>query len=692
MATINVTLVNGVTKSTITEDSGLTTNKIGGSIINESNDVITFRFTDGTVGAYRFGDFVDNLGATNSGELVDALLSGGYFENALLAGATTTLQNVNVKLNSNDLASDNPLPTKLTAGGEDVDVYNPVHVNLNALSANEVDYSNSSFIGWTGTQDEHLDLFKSPFSGTIQNTNAGNKIIEVGFYQTQGVLAVGLGANAGVGFKNVKIEGVGSDGTIRSLVPAQTNGYTGSFNFEFFAEIFNKLRVTFETDDPITLSNISIRKFNYVASQIRGRTGTGGFQEVAVTESGRLKTDIPTDIFGNLPVADQFSIHDNSRVFQESIDLFWSDLLIGAGASNVYDKATSKSTLSVTTSGEIAATQLKHRHKYQPLKAHKSAVTGLFTQEVGVEKYIGLFDLDSYSDPIIDGSIKNGTVTKITEDNIYLQTYNEGVLVNDIQQADWNIDRLDGAGNSGVTLDLSYAQIIACELEWLGVGSIRFIMNINGTNIPVHQVDNANFKVTDVWSRTANLPICYMIKSVGGAGSMKVICNAIVSGGGHNPIGVPRKIENTTGVSIAGGAHEAILFVRLKPDSYEGTVDIKGFRGLVETSGDSVFRVLFNPTWGGSPITWVDKPNSHLQYAIAAGDNNILDEGVDLGIDYASSDSDASGAVLDSSLKLGKSIQANVNQEGRYDIICLSAESLGGTEVYYAALQYVDIF
>lgn len=140
------------------------------------------------------------------------------------------------------------------------------------------------------------------------------------------------------------------------------------------------------------------------------------------------------------------------------------------------------------------ATQLKTRVKYQPGKEHETLLTGTFTPESGVEKYVGLFDLDSYADATVDGGIQNGVclVVGATEADIHLQLYNEKIKKIDVVRADWNIDKLDGNGTSGIILDLNYSQIFGIALEWLGVGSVVYVLNIYGANVPLHQVDNAN--------------------------------------------------------------------------------------------------------------------------------------------------------------------------------------------------------
>ena len=447
----------------------------------------------------------------------------------------------------------------------------------------------------------------------------------------------------------------------------------------------------------LTYSGAPVSPTNRLPTEavIEGEAKDGSLNRVSVTRTGELAVDIQRDIFGNLSIADQFTIWDSTRIFGYMIPLFWSDLLIGAGASNTHVKANSKNVLRVQAVGEIAATQTKQRHKYQPLKAHKIALTGQFPQQVGIEKIFGLADLDDWNEPAVNGTIYNGVVCRVTENSVYVEIHNNGVRTEQAEQAAWNIDKLDGTGPSGITLDLESTQIFIGEMEWLGVGAVKLYMNIAGQNVPIHIFEHANNGFADVYMRTANLPVMYMIRCVSTptvAGEMHIVCNAVVSGGGHNPAFVPRSIFNNAGLNVASGIEEALLFMRLKTEAYEAQVEVSGFTALVENAGNTLFSMLFNPTWIGGALTWVDVPNSHVQYARAVGNNVITDEGIRMDSYTVSSKSDGIQAAINSKLRIGKNLQVNANQEGRYDIIVLTANVIGpGSEVYRATINYKDI-
>ena len=81
-----------------------------------------------------------------------------------------------------------------------------------------------------------------------------------------------------------------------------------------------------------------------------------------------------------------------------------------------------------------------------------------------------------------------------------------------VNQADWNGDKLDGTGPSGITLDVTKTQILWMDFEWLGVGSVRCGFIINEQYIVCHTFNNAN-DITSVYMSTAILPVRYEITS-----------------------------------------------------------------------------------------------------------------------------------------------------------------------------------
>ena len=78
-----------------------------------------------------------------------------------------------------------------------------------------------------------------------------------------------------------------------------------------------------------------------------------------------------------------------------------------------------------------------------------------------------------------------------------------------IPQSQWNIDRCDGYGPSGFTINLNKMQMLYIDYAWYGAGSIRFgFKDQNGNIIYCHRIVNANVN-TEAYMRSGNLPARY---------------------------------------------------------------------------------------------------------------------------------------------------------------------------------------
>jgi len=78
-----------------------------------------------------------------------------------------------------------------------------------------------------------------------------------------------------------------------------------------------------------------------------------------------------------------------------------------------------------------------------------------------------------------------------------------------IPQSQWNIDRCDGTGPSGFTLDLSRMQMFYMDYSWYGAGFIRWgFRGPTGDIIYCHKLPNNNINY-EAYMRSGNLPARY---------------------------------------------------------------------------------------------------------------------------------------------------------------------------------------
>jgi hypothetical protein len=78
-----------------------------------------------------------------------------------------------------------------------------------------------------------------------------------------------------------------------------------------------------------------------------------------------------------------------------------------------------------------------------------------------------------------------------------------------VPQSEWNIDKADGTGPSGFSLDLSKMQMFYIDYSWYGAGFIRWgLRGINGDVFYVHKMENNNIN-QEAYMRSGNLPARY---------------------------------------------------------------------------------------------------------------------------------------------------------------------------------------
>jgi hypothetical protein len=83
----------------------------------------------------------------------------------------------------------------------------------------------------------------------------------------------------------------------------------------------------------------------------------------------------------------------------------------------------------------------------------------------------------------------------------YLKTQNYKV-----PQSQWNMDKMNGTGPSGYTLDISKMQMAYIDYTWYGAGFIRFgFRAVNGEIVYCHKMPNNNVN-TQAYMRSGNLP------------------------------------------------------------------------------------------------------------------------------------------------------------------------------------------
>jgi hypothetical protein len=316
------------------------------------------------------------------------------------------------------------------------------------------------------------------------------------------------------------------------------------------------------------------------------------------------------DAFGRLRTSSPLTLFDSSHRFADNG--LWATATATSGTA-VFNSAQGLIDLTVTAaSGSSVVRETNRVFSYQPGKSLlvlntlvlASAKTGL-TQRVG---YYGV-ENGYYLEQV-------GTTVQFVE-----RSSVTGSVVNTpVLQANWNGDKLDGTGASGLTLDLTKAQILWSDFEWLGVGSVRIGFIINGQYIVCHTFHHANL-ITSTYITTASLPIRYEIfNTAGTSGSsvLKQICSTVISEGGYELRGLQQAVGTpiTSAKALAtAGTLYPMVSIRLKSTRLDGIAVATAISIIGNTSANYNWQVVAaGTTTGGS---WVSAgANSSVEYNI----------------------------------------------------------------------------
>lgn len=206
---------------------------------------------------------------------------------------------------------------------------------------------------------------------------------------------------------------------------------------------------------------------------------------------------------------------------------------IGVGSTVTFDRDNAAVSLQVGASSGDSAVRTSHRYlPYVPGKSHLITETFLFGVAVtNVRRRVGYFDLS------------NGLYLEQTSTGVRFvrRTKTSGSIVNTpIEQTNWSVDKFNGSGPSGVTLDFTFVQFLFIDFQWQGTGRIRLGFNIDGIFFVAHEIKTSNV-LTTVFMSTPSLPVRYEIDNTAataGTNTMKEFCTSVVSEGGERVTGI----------------------------------------------------------------------------------------------------------------------------------------------------------
>ena len=315
------------------------------------------------------------------------------------------------------------------------------------------------------------------------------------------------------------------------------------------------------------------------------------------------------DAFGRTKIAQPYTLFDNQHRYTSGDE--FSDLTSGtATVSYLVNESTDLLTIG-TASGDKIYRESKKCFPYQPGKALTVFQTFVFNPaKTGLRQRVGYF------------SRQNGVYLQQSGSTISIvrRTYTSGGIEEEVvNQANWNVDTMNGLGPSRINIDLTKAQIFFMEYEWLGVGSVKAGFAINGQFITAHQFNHANI-IDKVYMTTATLPLRYEIENIAAtssASSMKQICATVLSNGGYDRKPEVWSASRNTLFQNVGTSFVPLAAVRLKATRMDSVVQIA--RINIATTSNNLFEyaLIRNPEITGG--TWVENtPTQDTEYNITA--------------------------------------------------------------------------
>ncbi len=325
-----------------------------------------------------------------------------------------------------------------------------------------------------------------------------------------------------------------------------------------------------------------------------------------------------------LKVSPYQTVFFNTFQYGKETDV-WDERLVGVGATATFNASSSNVVMEVgSAAGSSVVRQTKNVMRYIPGRGATLAFSiRLDTPQVGIRRRFGLFDDNNGAYFEDDGGtyayvIRSNTTGIVTERRVY--------------RDDWNGEKFDGNGYTGVTADPTKQQMISINYEWYGAGLVEFAWLMKNETIPSHKFENSNTNDT-VWCSTPFLPIRVEIENVTGVAGTHYLyqgSNSLIQEGEPEKLGILESIANPiTGTTMsAADTFYPIISLRLKANQLSAVALLRSLQAATNDNTNVYWRLIENPTLTGA--NWTDDPdaNSFMQYDTSAtaitGGNTIL--------------------------------------------------------------------
>ena len=335
---------------------------------------------------------------------------------------------------------------------------------------------------------------------------------------------------------------------------------------------------------------------------------------VSISTTSSASVTLPStssDAFGRLRVSNPLTLFDSSHRYRDNN--LWSSLVVGTGSTVGFVTAQGLINIGIgTTAGCSVIRETTKVFAYQPGKSLLVLNTFVMNpKKTNLRQRVGYFGAD------------NGMYFEVDGDTAYFveRSLSLGTTTR-VAQEDWNVDKLDGTGLSGITLNPSKAEILWMDIEWLGVGTVRIGFVIDGKFIHCHSFHHANI-IESTYITTASLPVRYEITNTGittSVSNLKQVCSTVISEGGYELRGIQQAIGipiTTPRTLTTAGTFYPIISLRLKtsPNYLDAIAIITALSAMPIATGAYNWQIRASGTTTGG--TWVSAGvDSAVEYDI----------------------------------------------------------------------------
>jgi hypothetical protein len=399
-----------------------------------------------------------------------------------------------------------------------------------------------------------------------------------------------------------------------------------------------------------------------------------------------IKDSANLDAFSRLRVSNPLILH-NSQFTYDLAPVIMEQIVTGTGASITHDGTNrcALMTFASTPTGGKAYMQSYEYLPYQPGRSQLIFVTfNMIAAVANVLKFAGYSDGVNGIEFQLDGTTKQFVIYSASSAG------NETVT-----QSSWNLDKLDGTGASGFTLDITKTQILVIDIQALYVGRVRIGFDIGGNIIYAHEFLHANLFASP-YIQTANLPVrCGMTCTATVSTTMNFICSAVISEGGTediNAFGYTFQ-QDSGAISVGtGGTHMLSLRPRTTFNSFTNRTRVAYIDVEIYNAGNQPVQwqlCVGQAITGTTTFNPVNNTYSSSEYNILgtlSGSPAIVIDG-----GYVASSGSAKGVT---NTDINSRYPITLDAAGSHrslGTLTLKATSLSGTQTVYASIKFREI-